>query len=521
MKTRAARRPIAARAPARAAGTPRLAASGPVRQLLWSRPATTPAPLQVQRTLDDPARFDTVHQSLFVNAPGGGARQPWVSGTTDVQIISAFKQHVQQELETNPMRVVGSVSTPTTQSGAEAVAVQADTDLHVRFPQIPTQLTPAQVRGRVTVFAPDFAPANAPSADFLANWIDNQLPMRTNIETFAIASTDPDYRAVVNALATDSTIFPIAGVLAEVANIAANQGQSPSDVALTVATVRAQIQNRSWSWIFNRMASRTAAFHGQGRVFISQGMPAARLRATLIHELIHSYANADYTRWVEATTSPRMFNEGFTELLTRAALTPAELSGRTSYQDAINVLNADVTPHIPLDDIARAFFLGEVWRVEGASTVSKEMFERQVGIAANATRTQEVTASQTGPGIFQTVIPGERFRLLNFGNDQSTLKAEHETFMRTVILPLVQGDATARLRFVGHADDTGAATRNATLARQRSAAVYQFARAIGIPASQLLDANAPPSSGSTDPTASNANVHGRAFNRRVEIFVTH
>jgi outer membrane protein OmpA-like peptidoglycan-associated protein len=77
-----------------------------------------------------------------------------------------------------------------------------------------------------------------------------------------------------------------------------------------------------------------------------------------------------------------------------------------------------------------------------------------------------------------------------------------------------------RVRFVGHADDTGTASYNATLARARAAAVYRLALRLGIARGQLLGVDTPAGAGATEPTASNANVHGRAFNRRVEIFVT-
>lgn len=498
---------------------PRLAASGPVHQVLWAAP-------RVQRQADprrDPARFDTLHQNLFVNAPTstGAARQPWVPGTTDVQIRDAFRAAILQDVEANPLRAVGQMNQLTTQQDAETAAVAADADLHAKYPQIASQLSQSQIQQSVVVFAADFTPQNAPSPTFLANWVDNQLPLRTAVEDFALSPSDPAYRQLVQDLTQDAAIFPIAGILTAVGALATSRGFTPAQVATTVANVRGQIDNKPWSWLFNRMSSRTAAFESQGQVFISESLPAAKRRATLLHELIHSYADADYRRWVDATTSSRLFNEGFTEILTREALTPAELAGRTSYQGSVSVINSQVMRFISIDDLARAFFRGEVWRIEGNSQVSQEMFQRQVGLAAGATRAEERTQSQGGPGIVQVVEAGSFYRLLNFGNDRSAPKPEHETFLRDVILPMVRGDATLRLRFVGHADETGPAGHNQTLSRARAAAVYALARQLGVPQNQLVDAAAPAGSGETEPTAGNTTVHGRAMNRRVEIFLTH
>lgn len=480
---------------------------------------------RLQRQADprrDPARFDTLHQNLFVNAPTatGAARRPWVAGTTDVQIRDEFKASIQQQVDANPRSIIGVTRVLTTQQDAETAAIAADADLHAKYPQMPAQLSQSQIRQSVVVFAPDFAPQNAPSADFLANWVENQLPQRTSIEDFALGSSDPAFQQLVQSLVQDSAVFPIANILTAVETLARSQGFSEPDVRTTVANIRGQIDNQPWSWLFNRLSSRTGGFASQGQIFISESLPPARHRPTLVHELLHSYADADYRRWVDATTSARLFNEGFTEILTREALTPPELAARTSYQGAVDVINAQVMRFISIDDLARAYFRGEVWRIEGNSQVSREMFERQVGLAAGATRAQERTQSQGGPGIVQVVEAGSFYRLLNFGNDSSAPKPEHETFLRDVILPMVQADSTLRLRFVGHADETGPAGHNQTLSRARATAVYALAQQLGIPRSQLLDVASPAGSGEAEPTASNANVHGRAMNRRVEIFLT-
>lgn len=520
MRTREARGRNAPRAFAPALAAPRLAASGPVHQLLWGAP-------RVQRAPDprrDPTRFDTLHQNLFVHAPttAGAARKPWVPGTTDVLIRDEFRDSVLKEVEGHPSGTLGSTATPlTTQQDAEAAALAADTDLHAKYPQIAGQLSPAQIRQRVAMFKPDFEPQNAPDPAFLPNWVENQLPKRTTIGDFALGPSDPAYQKLVQDLATDADLFPTAGILAAVRAFLISKGHKEPVVKQAVADAQKDIGNKPWFWLFNRMASRIGAFETQGKVFVSTRLKPADRRPTLIHELLHAYEDADYRRWVDSTTTPRLFVEGFTEILTREALTPAERADRTSYQAAVDLLQAKVMPFLPIDDLARAFFVSEVWRIEGKSQVSQEMFERQVGLAAGATRAEERAQSLGGPGIVQVVEAGSFYRLLNFGTDSSAPKPEHEAFLHDVLLPMAKADSTLRLRFVGHADETGPAGHNETLSRARARAVYALAQQLGIPRNQLLDVAAPAGSGEKEPTAGNTTVHGRAMNRRVEIFLTH
>jgi outer membrane protein OmpA-like peptidoglycan-associated protein len=514
------RAPLSAPAPA----VPHVAGWSPVLQRFGGGPVSAPA--QVQRAPDqrsDPARFETAHQNLFVKSPtlSGKTPDPWQKGTTDAEIRKEFRDSILGEIQGSPLRAVGQMNKVTSQTDAETAAVSADVDLHAKYPQIPKQLGAAAIRGSVVVFAADFEPKDAPDPDFLKNWVENQLPLRTKIEEFAISPKDPDYVALVKDLAQDSAVFPIDPILDGVRAFAASKGWSADETRVTVERVQKQIEKKPWSWLFNRMSSRTAAFEGQGKVNVSESLPVEKRRATLLHELLHHYADADYRRWVDSTKSSRLFNEGFTEILTREALTAKELSGRKSYQDSVDVIRARVMPFISIDDLARAYFLGEVWRIEGKSQVSQEMFEKQAGLAAGAARADEVKQSKEGPGIVQTVEEGAFYRLLNFGTDQSVPKTEHEKFVSDVLLPKATSDSALRLRFVGHADETGPAGHNQVLAQARAAAVYKLALKLGIPRGQLVDVDKPAGGGEKEPTAGNADVHGRAMNRRVEIFLTH
>jgi outer membrane protein OmpA-like peptidoglycan-associated protein len=108
---------------------------------------------------------------------------------------------------------------------------------------------------------------------------------------------------------------------------------------------------------------------------------------------------------------------------------------------------------------------------------------------------------------------------MNLGHDEAQPKPEHEKVLRDIWERSVRGEPIARMRFVGHASTPGTAAHNLELSRQRSAAFYALARAVGVPETQLADADETPHQGETAPTAAETASLGRAFNRRVELFV--
>jgi outer membrane protein OmpA-like peptidoglycan-associated protein len=440
------------------------------------------APL-VQRDPDheDPGRFGAVHQALFVKAPSGGAQIPWVDATAAGPgsagvVAKQFKDRFRQLIKVNPMKTGGVVPVKTTQSDLEADALQADKEIHARFPQIATTMTESALRGAVSLLSE----AQTASEDFLLQWLDNRLSMMTDVDDYAIDTADPRYQRLLKDLLADSEIGKDLRVL----------------------------------------ASRQAAFHqedaGSRRVFVHPGAGADLRRGILTHELIHFYTHPAFKEWVEATTGPRVYGEGFTEYLTRKVLMGAK---RTQYEDHLQKVTDLVAKHASDDAIARAYFLGEVWRLELESGVAGTQFQRQTGLRPRARAGEEAAASRTGPGIVETVVPGRHYRFMNLGHDQATPKAEHEAALRDIWERSVRGEPLARMRFVGHASSPGDLAHNLELSRRRSAAFYALATALGVSSAQLLDADTPPHQGETAPTAPEANTLGRAFNRRVELFV--
>jgi hypothetical protein len=74
----------------------------------------------IARAIDDPHRFETVHQNLFVDAPGAGSqmRQPW-RADSGAHIIQQFKNAIQQQIDNRPRSVMGTITVRTTQADAE------------------------------------------------------------------------------------------------------------------------------------------------------------------------------------------------------------------------------------------------------------------------------------------------------------------------------------------------------------------------------------------------------------------
>jgi hypothetical protein len=134
--------------------------------------------------------------------------------------------------------------------------------------------------------------------------------------------------------------------------------------------------------LIRKLASRQGAFTegaaGSKKVFLHRGLSEVQRRRTLIHELTHFYAHKLFSEWVETTAAARYYSEGFTEYLARQAMTADQLADGKSYQAQVESVENQVAAYVPQDDIARAFFLGEVWRIEGKSKVAKKAFKEQV-----------------------------------------------------------------------------------------------------------------------------------------------
>jgi outer membrane protein OmpA-like peptidoglycan-associated protein len=325
----------------------------------------------------------------------------------------------------------------------------------------------------------------------------------------------------VTSLVTDSARFDFTAAFATLRAQLSRRGWTREQVDTVVRQQQQQVAGLTWAEVLTILAGRVGAAAEQGQqITFSAGISASKRRLTLLHELVHFYAHPDYRVWVAATTGERFYNEGFTEFLARQVMTPEELQNRDEYQDRVEAITQEVAAYVSVDDIASAFFRGEVWRIETQSAVAQRLFGTQVGLDPGSSRENERRQSRTSRGIVQTITPGQHYRFMNLGVNESRPKPEHEAALHQIITDFVLNSPNARLRFVGHASSSGSASHNMTLGRNRARAFYNLARQLGVAENQLVDANNPATAGESRPnvTENNQVIH-QALNRRVELFI--
>lgn len=443
--------------------------------------------------LEDPTRFDQVNQALFAQSITGTALQAWVDPAagvpgTGAQITQQFLTAFRQFIAANPMATGGTVTPHTTNADADADAVTAEAQLTARFPFIQNPLTANQLAARVSVFNESISADDA----FVRARLNDKLFESTDIGQFQIQHTDPRVEQVLTDILADSFVGPR----------------------------------------FRIMAGRAGAFTStqgpQSEIFLHEGLNAGQRMRTLMHEIAHFSENADYRTWIDQSSNGTFFNEGFTEFLARLAMTTAQRQARETEggnrQANFEAIRDRVARFASDDDLARAFFLGEVWRLEASTQVAQQLFARDVGLPANpagrAEGTEEKQAAATARGIVEEAIPGEWYRFMNIDIEQSAPRPEHVAGLRDILQRHVLGQADARVEFTGFASAPGSERFNLELSARRARDFYALARSEGVPPGQLLNEANPPARGEASPTAGNATAHGRAFNRRVELAIT-
>lgn len=448
---------------------------------------------------EDPERFKKVHETLFgpaaapAAAPAGAPAAPaapvavW-DATAKANIVAQFTQGLDDDRRKHPdfFDPANTVGENTTQADAESSALDMDKRLRTQYPFLPPALPKATFTGRIHVLTTDAMGKE----DFLRQWATPRVLETNDASKFGLKRGDPHLKEVLD------DIFANANLVSQMRAFA------PHTVG----------------------AFTEGSGQGAPEVSINQGLPDDLRNLSLLHELCHFYAHSNFVDWVEDTIHFVEYSEGTTEYLARKAMTEAERrqEERSSrYNPFVDKVKADIAAFVPDNDIARAYFLGEVWRIEAKSQIAKKSFKEQVALEASPTHKKEQEESRTGPGINETVQEGAHYRFMNLGDEQPNPKPEHVTLFQDIYSKYVANDPTARIRFVGHASSPGTTAFNDALSLKRSKAFYQMARDAGAPGNKLLDADTPPHFGETKPTAENDDVQGRAFNRRVELFITH
>jgi outer membrane protein OmpA-like peptidoglycan-associated protein len=437
---------------------------------------------RVQRDLDDPSRFATIHDALFVTTSGGGTPQPWKDpapgeeGTAE-KIKKEFKTKFLDWLKDHPMATGGYVPTETTKDDADTDVVSADKIIRAKFPQISAAIPESKLKDAVSVMTDQ----DASDPDFVTQFLTNRMN-GFGVLHYAIHETDPRFQKMLDEILADGEIGPKIKILA------------------------------------SRSSANTSGEGASRKVALNRGLDDKRRKETLLHELVHFYVHPTFKDWINQSTEPRKYDEGFTEYVSRLAMTKDQLADAKGYPDSFDFVKTKIAANASDDDIARAYFSGEVWLLEGKTDVSKKALEI-TGLKSKVTPKQEREESKTSDGIAETVAPGSHYRFMNLGNEEAEPKREHQALFAEIQKTYLSAHPDVGCRFVGHASSPGTDAFNTALSLKRAQAFYQMARDAGVPDSQLVDANKPPHFGERKPTAPNEDVRGRAFNRRVELFL--
>jgi outer membrane protein OmpA-like peptidoglycan-associated protein len=465
-------------------------------------PRVSPAFGEVaQFDLESSSRLETVHQNVFPAAPAGGAGsggasalggKPWVDkggagGGTAEAIKSQARAKVLQLKKDEPL-LFAPLPKNTTDKDIDTDVVAADARLRKRFPQITKAVDPKTLQDAAAVYsAADIVPSKNPGElSFSQAWLANKLAGWTDVSKFAIEETDPRFTAMLDELFADATVGALLKEL-----------------------------------VLHQSGFIAEAPDGTRTIRINQAASAVQRSRTLVHEVTHFHAHDRYREWLKQTADPRTYGEGLTEWLALKAMTDDERAVKGSdYPARVKRVEDEIVPHVPEDDIARAYFQGEVWRLETRSKVAQTSFAEASGIKAGAKEKDEIVQSRTGRGLNQEVQPSVHYRFLNLGHDRAEPKPEHVDYFRALKTRLLDAQPAVTLKFVGHASTPGTWAYNNRLSLDRAKAFYKMARDHGVDAKRLPDAAAPEHFGERKPTLTEENAQTRAFNRRVELFLT-
>jgi len=440
----------------------------------------------------NPGRLEDVHRGVRVEGPprrtSTGATAPrlaWVAGDFNTAGSTAHLIHTEARQYLMSRAIPTSSGGPTNDTNLDADALIMHRQVLDYFPQIPTPMSETDLQNRVHLTT---STAATGSNSGLRDWTDNFIGrLSASANQYQIDFSNSDYRAMVTDLITNADTRPrIAARLAHHAGFAMGTGRGRS-------------------------------------IFVHPRVSATRRQLTLIHEIVHVYRHDNYQTWVDASLDELHYNEGLTEWLARRAMTPAQSAQRrsSSYDARVKTVQSQIAQHVSEDGLARAFFRGEVWRLETRSDEARAAFGSQTGISASGTRAQEISASRSSGGFFQTVRPENHYRFINLGVDETRPKSRHVEAFREVKRDHLDPEPSRKVRFVGHASGPGSEAHNDTLSERRSVAFYRMARREGLPWTRLADASSPPHFGEARPSVTEADTDPitRAMNRRVDMFL--
>jgi len=296
-----------------------------------------------------------------------------------------------------------------------------------------------------------------------------------------------------------------------------------SDADATALVTRINSDAALRTYFLNRV-TYLGGFRRGGMVQINKRNPKAKRNGTIIHECIHFFTSPIYEAWsrkLKSNTLRKRFTEGITEYFTRklithitanpiAGITPPSNS-RTNYQSRYESVRDDIASRIGDDDLERAFFGGEVWRLDHYLGESKSQFEAQIGIGAGSTGAVEIAESAISKG-FVRQHDKKRFDLMGYGIVDPELKTEHKTFLTSFIT----SNRLLGARVAGHASPAEPKKDQNKLAMDRAKKAIDFMETQK-PANGKKLIFLPRGVGARNPSVNEKNAIDRAYNRRVDV----
>jgi outer membrane protein OmpA-like peptidoglycan-associated protein len=126
-----------------------------------------------------------------------------------------------------------------------------------------------------------------------------------------------------------------------------------------------------------------------------------------------------------------------------------------------------------------------------------------------ATQGTGIEVARTSDNQLKVNVPSD----FSFDSGSAAIKPQ----MRPVLDQFAQGlSPNQRITIVGHTDNVGGDALNNRLSLDRASNVREYLRTQGVDPSRIMVNGR----GESQPVASNETVHGRAENRRVEIFLS-
>lgn len=415
--------------------------------------------------------YEKVHDSLFGSQKGGTKLKPWKGAETASKIKREFLSNL-MDLKPHLLR------------GKGVTRKQLDTEITALlkqikswFPMITKSTDPKRVLRDVKIMKRDKSKLDP---DLTRRILTVLLERRTDLEDYAYSPTDKTYIQ----LQDDLLKIPRVKRIAE--NFAINQtGYNDKD--------------------------------GRGRVklIINEHVQAKDRPDLLVHEFMHYFSHNAFDKWLTETNGSSYYAEGFAEYATRhfSKAHGIKISG---YESEFTSVKDNVAKFIPDNDIFRAFFAGEVWRLEHESKTAKEQFKKQVRMDADSSGKAEVRGSRSSRGINQSVS-NKMYRFANFEIGKSTLKRKHKSMLKSILNGLKTSKKPFKIAFIGYANDSKKEADNIKLSKARAGEFNKFAQSMGITPAQIVKLNNPEGKGSANPIAGEKNAIGRAFNRRVEL----